>query len=391
MRIGKLEGIEPSETLVIYDKVRRLRSEGRTIIDLSGGQPDFPTPANIKEAAKKALDDNYTFYSESSGLLELRRAVADKLRREQNIDVSPVSEIIVTLGGKEALFAALQATISPGDEILITDPCYVSYKACIQLAGGIPISVPLKEENDFKISYDNLAKAITPRTRMVVLNSPHNPTGCVLTKKELEGLAEVVRQNNLLVLSDEVYEKLVYDGTTHHSIASLPDMFQRTIILNSFSKTYAMTGWRLGYVIADEEIMKHISLVHQHMVTCASTFAQRGALEALQGSQDSVKDMLEEYQRRRDFVVGMLEKMTGVSCRKPMGAFYAFPNVSRLGLSSQELTETLLEEGNVAVMPGSAFGDEGEGYLRICFAKSLTDLATALANMNRVIERKIAI
>lgn len=381
-RIG---AVAPSGILSVAEKVMEMKRAGIDVLSLSAGRPDFDTPTYIKEAAKRALDEGYTSYTQSSGLPELREAIADKLAKENGIEFDPRSEIVVTVGAKEAVFAAILVNINRGDEVLITDPIYPGYVPCVRFAEGIPVALPVKEENDFRISCEDVESALTPRTKMLIINSPNNPTGAVFTKADLEAIADLARARDLLVLSDEIYEKIIYDAE-HYSIASFPGMKDRTITVNGFSKTYAMTGWRIGYLATGKELVRRIMLMHSNSVTCACSFAQKAATVALKGPQREVEEMVREYRRRRDLIINELAKMSDITCKTPKGSFYAFPNISQLGKSSQEIAQFLLDSARVATVPGSAFGKEGEGHLRLSFASAYEDIKQALERMKVALE-----
>jgi aspartate/methionine/tyrosine aminotransferase len=314
-----------------------LEKQGRAIIHLEIGRPDFDTPTHIKDAAKRALDAGLVHYTSNYGTLELRQAIADKLMRENNIVVDPATEIVVTVGANEAVAITMLGLIDPGDEVLIPDPIWLHYFYCVQLAGGVPVHVPLRAENQFQIDPDDVRKAITPRTRMLIVNSPHNPTGAVIDKKVLDALARIAIERDLMVLSDEIYEKIIYDGAQHHSIASLPEMADRTVTVNGFSKTYSMTGWRVGYAVGRKKLIDALIRVHQYSATSATSFAQSGSLAAYRGSQDCVQEMVAEFDRRRMLLLTGLHSIPGVECVKPSGAFYVFPSIKKIGMSSDAL------------------------------------------------------
>ncbi len=381
----RVVGVQPSATVAVSDKARAMAAQGLDVINLGGGEPDFDTPPHIVDAALEAIRQGHTHYVSSAGLRELRAAIADKLREENGLEFDPDAEIIVTPGAKLALFAAIMATVDEGDEVLILDPAWVSYVPCVQLAGGVAVHVPLSTEDGFRVTDAKLRQKLTPRAKLLILNSPSNPTGRVFTRQELETIAKVALENDLLVLSDEIYEKILYDGHEHISIGSLPDMLDRTIVINGFSKAYAMTGWRLGYVAVKGPLAKEMLKVQQHSATCASSFTQYAGIAALAGPQDAVSLMVEEYRRRRDLITEGLNSLPGISCHQPEGAFYAFPNVSATGMSSIEFADMLLSEVKVAVTPGVAFGDSGEGHVRISFANSTQLLEKAIERMREVL------
>jgi len=370
MMISRVSEIPPSGTIGMADKIRRMIHRGDQVINLAGFNPDFETADHIKDSAKNALEGGYAGLTDSRGLLELREALAAKLEKENRISADPETEILITVGAKEAVFAAILSLISPGDEVLVFDPSWVTYVPCVYIAGGKPVPIPLREEEDFSLDENEIKRVITPRTKMIILNSPHNPTGKVFSLKEIESIARVVNDNELLVISDESYDKIIYDGYKHYSIASLPRMAQHTITINSFSKTYVMAGWRVGYAIANREIIDSMLMIHQHAVSCPSSFAQKAAVTAVNGSQETVKEMIRKFKERRDYIVEEIRGIDRISFMRPRGTFHIFPNVSKYGKSSQELAELLLEETKVATVPGISFGNNGEGHLRISFTNS---------------------
>lgn len=374
---------------VSYSAIRRLFEIARQrpeVLDLGIGEPDIATPIHVVESAKKALDQGYTKYSPNPGFPELRQAIAEKLRRENGIDADPTREIVVTVGGACAIHFALLAILEPGEEVIIPDPGFVTYAPCTLLAGGKPVYAPVKEENEFRLKAEDVEPLITEKTKCMMLNSPQNPTGGVQTKKDLEEIANLAEAYDLYVISDEVYEKLLYDEAQHHSIASLPGMFERTITINSFSKTYAMTGWRLGYLVAPEHIASEVVKIQQNTVACPPSFAQIAAIDALKGSHQHVDDMVKRYDQNRRIIVDRLNKLGVVRCVPPKGAFYAFPNISGLGMSSAEFAEQLLEKKGVAVVPGAAFGQRGEGYVRMCFAQQKAVIEEAVERICEFVE-----
>ena len=373
----RVQLIEPSPIRKIIDL-----SESRPdIIGLHAGEPDLPTPKQIIEAGGRALRDGYTHYTHGAGLLPLREAISWKLHEENRIEANPKTEVTVTAGGFAAIFAAMQATIDPEDEVLILQPSWPSYSGFVRLAGGVPVDVSLHGP-DFEPRRTDIEPYVTARTKMIVINSPNNPTGAVYSRSCLLDLAKVANEHELLILADEVYEKMVFDENEHFSIASQSEFRNSTITVNSFSKTYAMTGWRVGYVVANEEMTTGIRKIHGYMVSCAPASAQKAALEALSGPQDSVSEMIEEYRRRRDLIVTGLNAISGFQCMPPKGTFYAFPEVSKLGMPSAKIAEELLEQAKVASIPGSAFGEAGEGYLRLSFAASQQSIEDALSRIN---------
>jgi len=385
--LAKKTDIAASATIQLLDRVKELKRAGHEVISLSAGEPDFVTPEHIRTYAKRALDEGYTFYPDSAGLIELREAIAEKLRRDNGIEADPKNGVVVTVGGKEAIYAAMMATIDPGDEVIVLDPCWVSYVPCILLAGGKPVYLPTDLSSNFRILAERLEEIITRRTKMLVINTPNNPTGTVIHRDELEAIADLAKRKGFLVLSDELYEKIIFDSTEHVSIASLPGMEDFTVTVNGFSKAYAMTGWRLGYLAGPPPIVERVVAIHGHMVTGACTFAQRAIALAMRDdlTEKTAEEMVAEYSKRRDLVVDELGKITGVNCAKPKGTFYAFPDISHYGLRSVDFALKLLNEAKVAVVPGDSFGSMGEGYVRLSFATSRDNLATAFNRMRHVI------
>jgi len=365
--------IEPSPIRKIID----LFESRPEIIGLHAGEPDFATPKHIIKAGDRALQEGYTHYTHGAGLLQLREAISQKLRKDNGIEADPKTEITVTAGGFAAIFAAFQATINPEDEVLILQPSWPSYSGFVRLAGGVPVHVSLHGP-DFEPTRTNIERHITDRTRMIVLNSPNNPTGSVYSRSCLIDIASLAKERDLIILADEVYEKLVFEGKQHFSVASRSEFRDSTITVNSFSKTYAMTGWRIGYVVTNDTVTTGIRKIHGYMVSCAPASAQKAALEALTGPQDCVTEMIEEYRRRRDLIVKRLNEIDGFRCTPPKGTFYAFPEVSKPRLPSVRIAEELLDQAKVATIPGSAFGDSGEGYLRLSFAASQPSIQEAL-------------
>lgn len=370
----RMQQIPPSGIRKVFDEAARLRKEGKSIINFQIGRPDYDTPTHIKSAAKQALDDGFVHYTSNYGIIELRQAIAQKLKRENNLEVDPETELIVTVGANEAIMLAMLALIDPGDEVLIPNPAWAHYYYCVRLAGGIPVSVPLRGQNGFQLDPDDVKQHITPRTRLLALNTPHNPTGSILNRPALEALAQIAQQHDLLVVADEIYDRFIYTKQEHISFATLPGMWERTLTINGFSKTYSMTGWRLGYVAAPNDFIRYMIRIHQYTVTSACAFAQKGAVAALAESQTCVADMVAEFHRRRNLVVDTISQIPEVELVSPAGAFYAFPNVRGLGLPDEELAAYLLHEFGVAVVPGSVFGEYGEGHLRFAFSCSYEDV-----------------
>jgi aspartate/methionine/tyrosine aminotransferase len=365
----------------MFEEVTRREKLGQKIIHLEIGRPDFDTPQHIKDGARGALDEGKVHYSSNYGIMELREAIARKLREENDLSYDPVNEIIVTVGANEAVFITMMGLLNPGDEVLIPDPCWLHYFYCAQMAGAVPVSVPLREENCFNPDLNEFRSRMTSRTRMIVINTPNNPTGAVFSSNVLEGLAELAKERDLFVLSDEIYERMVYDGSQHFSFGRLPGMRKRTVTINGFSKIYAMDGWRLGYVAADKELISALIRIRQYTTVCATTFAQWGGVEALNGPQDKAHKMVQEFDRRRGFVYGVLRDMPGVTVVKPRGAFYIFPNIRPFGRTSEEMAGYLLDEAHIAVVSGTTLGEYGEGFIRISYANSYENLKTAMENM----------
>jgi aspartate/methionine/tyrosine aminotransferase len=384
---NRMESIPFSGIRKVFEEVNRRTAAGEDIIHLELGRPDFDTPAHIKEVAKRALDEGKVYYSSNYGFPELREAIARKLRQDNGLSYDPATEIIVTVGTNEAVFMAMMAFLNPGDEILIPDPCWLHYFYCAQMAGAVPISVPVKEENEFNPQIDEFRSRITPRTRMIVINTPNNPTGAVYSLEALEELAEFARETDLFVLSDEIYEKMVYEGTRHFSIGGFPGMRERTITVNGFSKIYSMTGWRLGYAVAEQELVKAMIRIHQYTTVCATSFAQWGAIEALEGPQDEAEMMAKEFDRRRKLVYEALQEMSGIEVVEPKGAFYIFPNIKALGKPAEELSWYLLDEAKIAVVPGTVLGDYGADYIRISYANSYENLEKAMTRMEAALKK----
>lgn len=359
----------------------------KDVISFALGEPDYDTPVNIKKAAIKAIEAGFTHYTSTAGLPELRQAVAEKLHRENRVDYDPQTEIVITVGACEACYSAIMSTVDPGDEVIVTDPSFVFYAPTVILAGGKPVFVPIEERNDFRPNLDEIEKLITPKTKIIWINSPNNPTGSILLESDAKRIAEIAKKYDLLVMTDEVYEKFVYDGNKHCNVASLPEMKERTLVINALSKTYAMTGWRVGYVAANERLINRIHLVHMHICTHPSVIAQKASVEALTGPQNFVTEMVKEFDKRRRFIVKRLNEIKGLSCWMPPGAFYAFPNITEISKNSYELAEYLLKDGRINTVPGAAFGKHGEGYLRISFASPMKDIEEGMDRLEKSIRR----
>jgi len=364
-----------------FTKIRQFFDMARGIegiINLGLGELDFDTPVHIREAAKKALDDSFTRYTTNAGIIELREAISRKFKKENSIDADPKSEILVTCGAAEAICLVMQTVLNPGDEVLVSDPCFDMYQPNVLAAGGFPVSVPLREEEWFLMTHGEVEKRLSKRSKVVVLNTPNNPTGSVMSRSELEKFADLAVEHNLLVVSDEVYEKMVYDGAEHCSIGSLNGMKDRTVTINSFSKTYAMTGWRIGYLAADRQLVSQMIKIHRNFVTHACSITQKAALAALEGPQDFIEERVRELDKRRLLLVKGLNDIDGITCTMPKGAFYAFANVKGLEKKSEDLTRFLIEKARVLTVPGSGFGENGEGYLRFSYATEVNEINEAL-------------
>ena len=385
---GRVRELAASPTLAVSDRARALKAEGVDVIDLGGGDPDFTTPAHVRRAAAEAMDAGDTHYVASAGTPALRRAIAAKLRSDNGIEADPDRGVIVTPGGKAALFQAMLALVEPGVDVLIPEPAWVSYVPMVELAGGRAVPVALDPDDAFRLTAEKLAAAVTPATRVLLVNSPNNPTGRVLDEEERATVADVAREHDLLVFADEMYEKILYDGHAHVSLATLPGMADRTLTFNGLSKAYAMTGWRLGYVAGPPAYIGQIAKVHSHSVTCATSFAQAGGVAALTGPQGFIEEMVVAWDRRRRAVADGLSAVKGLRCPRPEGAFYAFVDARETALSSVEVADRILREAHVAVVPGIAFGAAGEGHLRLSFATSDDALATAVTRIGDVLGRR---
>ena len=367
----------------VLAKAKQLEAQGRNIIHLEIGQPDFPTPMNIIEAAFKAMKDGHTGYCPSAGVPEFREIVAQHITETRGIHIHP-DEVTVTPGAKPIIFFTILALIDDGDEVIYPEPGFPVYESVIDFIGGKAVPLPLREEVGFRFRLEDLTQAISDRTKLLILNSPQNPTGGTLTPEDLNAIAALAEKHNFYVLTDEVYSRILYEGE-HHSVINIPGMKERTILIEGHSKTYAMTGWRLGYGIAPKDIADKITQLTINSNSCTATFTQIAGIEALTGPQTSVKEMVDEFQKRRDAIVDGLNAIEGVSCVKPLGAFYVFPNVTQLPLSCEALADYLMNEADVALLPGTAFGKYGDGYLRLSYANSLENIQEALARMETAI------
>ena len=377
----KVKGIEPSGIRKFFDIVNEMED----VISLGVGEPDFDTPWHIRDEGIYALEKGKTFYTSNSGLKELRIEICRYLKRRFGLEYDPLTETLVTVGGSEGIDLALRAMLDPGDEVLIPQPSYVSYLPCTVLADGVPVTIELKEENQFRLTAEEILQKITGRTKILVLPFPNNPTGAVMRREDLEAVARVVKEHDLYVISDEIYSELTY-GEQHVSMASLPGMKERTLTINGFSKSYAMTGWRLGYICGPQEIIEQMTKIHQYAIMCAPTNSQYAAVQALKNGDRDVAAMREAYNQRRRYLMYAFGEM-GLPCFEPFGAFYVFPSVKKFGMTSEEFATRLLEEEHVAVVPGTAFGACGEGFLRISYAYSLEALKEALGRLENFVKK----
>ncbi len=377
----RVNQISPSGIRKFFDLLASI--EG--VISLGVGEPDYPTPWPISEAAIKSLGRGYTMYTSNSGMPELRQELSRHLKDNYNLEYNPNGELLITVGVSEGLDLTMRAILNPGDEVIMSDPCYVSYSPCVVLAGGTPVMVPTNEETNFEISAADIESRITSRTKAILIGYPANPTGAVMSREKLTQIAEVARRHQLVVISDEIYSRLVY-GVEHTCMATLPKMKENTILLGGFSKAYAMTGWRIGYAAASKEVIAAMTKIHQYTMMCAPTMAQVAAIEALKMGEPSVLEMVADYNRRRQLIIKGLKDI-GLTCFEPRGAFYAFPSIKVTGMTSEEFAEKLLIEEKIAVVPGSAFGQHGEGYVRCCYATSLADIEEALSRMKRFVNK----
>ena len=376
----RAQEIQPSGIRKFFD----LLGEMKDVVSLTVGQPDFVTPWHIRAAAIESLEAGKSYYTSNAGLPRLREEISRYLDRRFGLRYDPVTELLVTVGGSEAIDLAVRGVVDPGDEVIIPTPSFVCYAPLVTLAGGIPVEVATREADGFKLTPEALRRALTPKTKLVILPFPNNPTGAILTREDLEGLAAVLRETDAFILSDEIYAELTY-GTRHVSIASLPDMRERTLLVSGFSKAYAMTGWRLGYLAAPAAMIHEIFKIHQYGIMCAPTTAQFGAIEAMQNGDGDVEEMVAEYDRRRKYLVHKLRDL-GLPCFEPKGAFYVFPNISGFGMTSEQFCEKLLYDYGVAIVPGTAFGACGEGFARVSYAYSVRHLDRALERIAKMID-----
>lgn len=381
---NRVMGLGTEKAFEVLSKCKELEAQGKDIIHLQIGEPDFDTPKNIIEAGVDALRSGYTHYTPNSGLFEVKDAIVDYAKKYKNLDTNR-DEVVVVPGGKPIMFFTILALVEEGDEVIYPNPGYPIYESLIRFVGGIPIPMPLVEENDFRVDIEDLRKKITSKTKMVIINSPANPTGGILTEDDIRQIADLIRGKGIFVLADEIYSRIVYDGDVV-SIATMPGMKDYTIILDGFSKTYAMTGWRMGFGIMHEQIAKKVDRLIANSTSNTAAFTQMAGKEALEGPQTDVDNMVEEFRRRRDYIVERLNSIDGITCKKPQGAFYVFPNITATGLKSEELADYLLNEANVAVLDGASFGEYGEGHLRLSYATSMENIEEALNRIEEAIK-----
>ncbi len=378
-----MKQIKSSATVSLAEKAKSLKDAGVNVIDLTIGEPDFLTPGHIIDAGYKAMKEGHTKYTNSRGIIELRKAVAAKLEKDYNLSYSPEQEIIITPGGKQGIVYCILALINPGDEVMTIEPCWVGYESGVQLVGGKYVGVETREENGYAVTEKMILDKITPRTKMLIINSPSNPTGKTLSPDEIAMIADICVKNNLILISDDIYEKIMFDGNRFITAAALKDMRERTIILNGFSKAYSMTGWRLAYLAGDKRIIGEINKLQQLSATCPSSVSQWAGVEALNGPQDSIAMMTAAYQRRRDLVCNALKRK--ITCFRPQGAFYAFLNMKAFGWNSDQACEQVLEKCKIVTVPGSAFGKAGDGYIRISFGTSDENIIKAMKNLDLLV------
>lgn len=377
---SNVKSIPPSGIRKYFDLINEMKD----VISLGIGEPDFVTPWNVREAGIYSLEKGHTHYSSNAGFIELREEIAKYLKRRYLLEYNPVNQILVTVGGSEGIDAALRALVGPGDEVIIPEPSFVAYKGCTVFTGATPVIINLRAEDQFKLTPELLLEALTPKTKVVIIPYPNNPTGAVMDKDELKRIVDILKDRNVIVISDEIYSELTYDGN-HVSIASFPEMKDKTLVINGFSKAYAMTGWRLGYACGHPDLIDAMKKIHQYAIMCSPTTAQYAAIEALRNSDDDVNMMVREYNRRRRVVVDSFRKM-GLDCFEPLGAFYVFPCIKSTGLSSDEFCERLLLEHKVLVVPGNAFGQGAEGFIRACYASSMEQIFEAMNRIKKFVE-----
>jgi len=381
----RMEALGTETAFEVLAKAKALEKQGKDIVHLEIGEPDFDTPTNIKEAAVKALHAGYTHYVPAAGIPELRKTIAEHISKTRNIDVNP-EEVVVTPGAKPIMFFNILALVNPGEEVLNLNPGFPIYESMINFVGAKQVPIPLKEENDFRFDPEYVKEKITKKTKMIVLNSPENPTGGVLTKEDFKAVADCIAdRDDVFVISDEIYSKILYEGE-HESIASLPEMKEKTILLDGFSKTYAMTGWRLGYGVMRKDLAQKATQLMVNSNSCTCAFVQMAGIEALRGPQDEAEKMVAEFKRRREVIVSGLNNIKGITCRKPRGAFYVFPNITETGMNCNKLSDYLLNNAGVAVLSGTSFGQYGEGYLRLSFANSIENIKKALDRISEALK-----
>jgi aspartate/methionine/tyrosine aminotransferase len=382
----RMKALETETGFEVMAKARLLEKQGKEIVHLEIGEPDFDTPRNIKEAAMKALDDGYTHYTPSSGLPEVKQVIAEHVSKTRKLDVKP-EEVVITPGAKPVMFFSLLALVSPGDEVMYPNPGFPAYEALIKFVDAKPVPIPLKEENGFSFEPEYVKKKITKKTKMIILNSPENPTGGIIPREDLKVIADCLEnRDEVFVLSDEIYSKIVYEGKPE-SISQFPGMKEKTIILDGFSKTYAMTGWRLGYGVMRKDLAGKMAQLMTNSNSCTNAFVQLAGVEALKGPQTEVEKMVAEFRKRREVIVDGLNEIKGITCMKPHGAFYAFPNITGTAMNSRELGDHLLQNAGVAVLPGISFGEYGEGYLRLSFANSIENIKKALDRIEKSLKK----
>lgn len=382
-RVSRLNG---ESAFAILSKAKALEEKGIDVIHLEIGQPDFQTPSNIMEAADRAMAQGYTGYGPTLGYNELRKTVAEYAKKYKNVDAD-FENVAIVPGGKPTMFFTMLTLVRPGDEVIYPNPGFPIYESCIKFAEGVPVPLPITADNNFRLDIEKFKSLITPKTKLIIINSPCNPTGGVFEKEDILAMAEILKDRpDIFILSDEIYDRLVFEGKAF-SIASLPEFKDRTLVLDGFSKSYAMTGWRIGYCIANKDIIKQFEMIMVNSVSCTCSFTQMAAIEALTGPQDSVDEMRAEFKKRRDWLVDALNKIEGISCKLPRGAFYAFPDISSFGLSSKDFADRLLDEEGVALAWGTSFGEYGEGHIRISYATSLDNLKEAVNRIKRFTER----
>lgn len=369
----------------VLAKARALEAQGKEIVHLEIGEPDFDTPKNIKAAGQKAIDDGFTHYGPGAGLPQTRSAIASYISRTRGIKALP-DQVVVTPGAKPIMYFVITACVDEGDEVIYPNPGFPIYESAIEFVGAKAVPLQLKEENEFRADVEDLRKLVTPKTRLIILNSPQNPTGGILTEEDIRAIAKIAMEHDIMVLSDEIYDQIMYDGYKPFSIASVPGMQERTIILDGFSKTYAMTGWRLGYGVMPEELAKNVTRLQINSTSCTASFSQIAAIEALTGPRDEVRAMLVEFEKRRNLIVERLNAIEGITCHKPHGAFYVFPNITGTGKSSRELADLLLNPGGVACLSGTAFGKYGEGFLRLSYANSIPNIEKAMKRIEATLK-----